>query len=146
MVAWQSQYPFAPFDNEIDGSVFSWSGAILHGLLGLGTSIDDETNPTASSPLIVNDVSLRAVAWEHTQLAVGLRDIAIRMVDVNSVVAGITFPLSLTESTALNWTDQAAPDIDSDGVRIVVAYTDQNLFRSFDTDVRVTTVAVLPDG
>ncbi|MFN9331509.1 MAG: hypothetical protein ACK6D1_02815 [Planctomycetota bacterium] len=146
LTAWQSQYQFTPFDYEIYGSVIDWSGTVLHGPIGLATSVADETNPAASSPLLSGTADLRAVAWEYANLAGQLRDIALRTVDAATGAVSQPFLLSSAESPASFQTDQAAPDIDSDGIRLVVAYTDQNLFSPFDTDTLVSTVAVLPNG
>lgn len=146
LAAWQSQYPFPPFDHEIYGATINWNGVVLTPTIALATSLDDETNPSTSSALVTGGVELRAVAWEHASQAGQQRDIALRMVNASSGAPGPQFLLTSAEAPSTFPTDQAAPDIDSDGVRLVVAYTNQFPLAPFDTDTVVSTIAVLPNG
>jgi hypothetical protein len=146
MVAWQSQYPFSPFDYEIFGAVVRWDGVVTSPAFGLATTVLDETNPSASSPLTVGGTDLLAVAWEEANFAGQQRDIALRTVTTATGAAGNYFGLSVSENLPLAGLDQSAPDIDSDGLRLVVAYAHGNQFSPFDTDTLVSTVAVLPGG
>ena len=142
-VAWQSQFPIAPFDEQIWGAYVRWNGAIQVPAFGIGLTVQSETLPATSSPFVVGGNTLRAIAYERAATPGQPRDILLRAFDSTGTAVGPSFNLSQAEGVTSAAYDQQAPDIDSDGASLVVGYSEP-WFGGGDTETKVTTVTFTP--
>ena len=144
-IAWQSTYPFSPFDQELYGAYVNWPGTLSVPQFPIATSVDEESAPATTGPLDVGGSELRAIAFERASALGQQRDIWIRVFDTNGAQVGPSYNLSQDEGATSATYDQQAPDIDTDGVRMVVGYTEPWLGIA-DTETKVSTVAYLASG
>ncbi|MCU0867484.1 MAG: hypothetical protein MUC36_27190 [Planctomycetes bacterium] len=144
-IAWQSTFQFSPFDQELYGAYVNWPGTITVPLFPIATSVDEESAPATTGPLLVDGQQLRAIAFERASTLGQQREIWIRLYDTSGFQVGPDYNLSQAEGATSASYDQQAPDIDTDGVRMVVGYTEPYLGLG-DTETMVSTVAYLSGG
>jgi hypothetical protein len=145
MVAWQSTYQFAPFDEEIIGAMINWPGTISVPAFAIAFSADNETAPAASSPFVSpTSTELRAVVFERATAAGQQRDLWIRAFSANGIQVG-DFALTQNEVASAIPYDQRSPDIDTDGARLVVGWTEPFVGIG-DLETMASTVAFVGPG
>ncbi|MFO0276461.1 MAG: hypothetical protein ACK533_04180 [Planctomycetota bacterium] len=145
MVAWQSKFQFAPFDEEIYGALINWPGTVSVPAFGIATTVDNETLPATSSPFVSpTGQTLRAVAFERATAAGQQRDIWLRAYDDTGLFVG-EYNLTQNEAGFAIPFDQQAPDIDTDGTRLVVGWSEP-FNGNQDLETKVSTVAFVGPG
>lgn len=144
-VAYQRTWPTSPFDQEVLGKFVLWSGAVQTANPYIAGTLANETAPATSSPVDVEGTTYWMVTYEDDfQVAAGQRDIICKVYNLAGVLQ-TNFNLSQNEAAgAAQSRDQSAPDVDSDGVRFVVGYSEPYPSSPNDFETKVSTLAWLP--
>ncbi|MCA8963433.1 MAG: hypothetical protein KDC48_01025 [Planctomycetes bacterium] len=115
-VTWQQTYPLPPNDQEVYGRYVNWNGAVIGSPFGLGITNGEETAPSAGSPIDAGGVRYWPMTYAWSA-AVGLpREVRCRVMASNG-----GYQTATVVSAGPPGTDAAAPEMDSDGNRFVVA-------------------------
>ena len=139
-IAYQRQWPSAPFDQDVWFGAISWAGVITTVPSVIAGTPANELRPVASSMIELSSnpgVNYAMVAYELDNA--GQTDIVCRVRDGATLVS---FNLSQNEAGGVFQSrTQAFPDIDSDGHRFVVGYTE---YDGTDYDTYLSTLAFVP--
>ncbi|MCU0862554.1 MAG: hypothetical protein MUC36_02070 [Planctomycetes bacterium] len=141
-IAYQRQWPTAPFDQDIWWALVGWAGGITVSPLQIAGSTADELRPSVSSavePSSPPGSRYGMVAYELR--AGGQSDILGNVLDWSGISQG-SINLSQTEALGLfQARDQILPEVDSDGARFAIGYSE---FNGSDYDTYLSTLAFLP--
>ncbi|MEZ6038718.1 MAG: hypothetical protein R3F29_14645 [Planctomycetota bacterium] len=140
-VAWQRTWSSSPFDEDVHAARLSWNGAILTASTLIAGSTSNEFAPSASSRAEIGGTFYSMIAYLN-DVGGADNDVVLRVVDENLAVLK-TMNLSEDEDPVTAAYDQKDPDIDSDGKRFAIAYTDP-YGGNQDEESKVSTVAYEP--
>jgi hypothetical protein len=138
LITWQRTWPTPPFDQEVNGRFVTWSGYLVGtGDFGIGTTVQEETAPSSSSPIDVEGTRYWPVCYEFATAPGQPRDVICKVVDAAGIVLD-----SFTVTQSLAGEDNRDAEVDADGTRFVIARTKS--IGSAVPDVEAVTVAYLP--
>lgn len=129
MIVWERSDFLGPFNFNIVGAIVDWQGIVAVPAFFVSTLTNEETRPVVSSPAVLEGATYYMVAHEINLIS--QNKIGLRMV---SSLGAVNTTAGILGNPATN---QAIPDIDSDGIRFAVAYTD-------DQGARAATMAFHP--
>lgn len=126
---------------DVYGAQVQWDGVVTAPEFIVDANFYSDTYPSASSPL---DAAFGPRPWMVAfQRFTADSDIWVSVFSESTLVA--TADLSLLENAAL-FEQQIQPDVDSNGQRFVVAYSESYLGSSTDRDAYVSTLAYGENG
>jgi hypothetical protein len=132
LVTWQQPYNVIPITMDVRGCFISWNGTVGFPFI-ISYTNEEETNPTAGSPVDANGQRLWPVVYESRANTSVPRRLMCKMLRSDGSAAH-TFEASNT-----NYGDKSQAEVDSDGTRVNIAYT---IFDGTNLDVEVATFAV----
>ena len=137
LITYQRTWPSAPFDQEVWGRFVNWNGALGAATFGIATTVGEETAPSPGSPIDANGTRLWPVCWESAAVLGQPRDVIGRMLRNDG-----SNQIGFTASNNVPGADDREPEVDSDGIRFVVALTTGT--SGFPQGIEVATFAYLP--
>lgn len=143
-VAWQRQWPAAPFDQDIWEARIAYFGTVAVAPQVIAGTTLDELRPSVSSVALPQGYVGGANAMvAYERVTGGQTDIYCAVIDyAGGVAGGLPFNLSAQEAGGIfAGRNQIFPEVDSDGVRFVVGYSE---FNGTDYDTYVSTLAFDP--
>lgn len=134
-VAWQWQWTGGFSDWDVYTARILWDGTVTYAAQAVATAFDDEQAASCSSPLADGTYM---IAYERKATPTAQADIVIIGRD-NANVLTASFNLSAIEAGGANQSrNQILPNIDSNGVRLVVGYSE---YSGTDYDTYASTLA-----
>ncbi|MCB9878952.1 MAG: hypothetical protein H6835_15255 [Planctomycetes bacterium] len=140
-VAWQRTWPTAPFDEDVHAARIDWNGTIRTPDTTIAGSVNNEFSPSASSRVQVEGTYYSMIAY-LSDVSGTDDDVYLRLVD-DSLMVRKTLNLSAAEDQLSAGFDQKDPDIDSDGTRFAITYSEP-YGGTADEETKVSTVAYDP--
>jgi hypothetical protein len=141
-IAYQRQWPFTPFDQDIWWALVGWAGGITVPPLQIAGTTADELRPSVSSAVEPSNPPGSRYGMVAYELRNGGQGDILCNVLNSSGTSELLINLSQTEAFGLFQSrDQILPEVDSDGARFAVGYSE---FNGSDYDTFLSTLAFVP--
>ena len=141
-VAYQRRFPLPPNDQDIWAARVTYFGTIAVAPLAIAGTVLDELRPCVSSLALPQGYIVGAIAMvAYERVSAGQADIFCAAIDYGGGASAV-FNLSANEAGgAFAGRNQIFPEVDTDGVRFVVGYSE---FSGTDYDTYLSTLAFDP--
>jgi hypothetical protein len=137
LITYQRTWIGTPYDQEVWGAFVGWNGAVVGSVFPVATTVNEESSPSAGSPVDLGGARFWPYAFERASAVGQARSVIAGLVRGDGSRTAIT-----TVNTPVPGEDNREPEIDSDGIRFVVTRTNGPL--NGRRGVEAVTLAYLP--
>ena len=129
-------------DENVNAAEISWFGGLAVAPYGIASQVINEISPHVSSPADIGGYRHFLIAFQRIFSSGNSNIICDLRISGGSSVQNFDLSLAEAGGAAQGW-NQILPEVDSDGVRFAVGYTEQ-WQGLYDYDTRVSTISYSP--